>query len=357
LTKPLKIVLSVVFLAVVLKPVCAAQPLVRYEDSHPAMGTVFTVAAYGTDSEYLSEVVREVFEEIDRLDAQMSNYKPESELSDINREAAERGIVVEPHLWGLIRDSLRLSEETDGAFDITVGPLLRAWGFFRGQGRLPSDAELASVLKCVGYRHVKLDPVRREIRFDTPGVELDLGAIAKGYALDRAAEILRANGVSRALISSGTSSLYALGSPPGEPGWKVSIRNPYDSRKAADVVLLKNYSLSVSGNYEKFFKLHGKIYSHIFNPKTGRPVANMLSTAVLASLGETSDALSTSFYVLGVERGRPLLERRSNLTVIFYLPGISEGEFKRVVLRSASYDLPPDASADIEKTQEHPPRD
>jgi FAD:protein FMN transferase len=349
LKKLLKIAVSVVLLMAVLEPVCAAQETVRYEDSHPAMGTVFTVVAYGRDGEYLSEVVREVFEEIDRLDAQMSNYKPESELSDINREAAERAIVVEPRLFGLIQDSLRLSEETNGAFDVTVGPLLDAWGFFRGQGRVPSNAQLALVLKRVGYRHVKLDPERREVRFDTAGVELDLGAIAKGYALDQAREILRANGVSQALVSSGTSSLYALGSPPGEPGWKVSIRNPYDPQKAADVVLLKNYSLSVSGNYEKFFKLHGHIYSHIFNPQTGRPVENMLSTAVLAPQGEATDALSTSFYVLGAERGRALLKHHPNLTVIFYLPGVAKGKFKRVVMRSATYSLPPDSVAEIQK--------
>jgi FAD:protein FMN transferase len=349
LTKALNLVLPVVWALAMLEPVRAAQPVVRYEDSHNAMGTVFTVVAYGRDSEYLSEVVREVFEEIDRLDAQMSNYQPESELSDINREAAERAVIVEPKLFGLIQDSLRLSEETGGAFDITVGPLLKAWGFFRGQGRIPSSNELATVMKRVGYRHVKLDPARREIRFDTPGIELDLGAIAKGYALDRAEEILRANDVTQALLSSGTSSVNALGSPPGEAGWKVSIRDPYDKQKAADVILLKNYSLSVSGNYEKFFTLHGKTYSHIFDPGTGRPVENMLSTAVLARRGETTDGLSTSLYVLGPDRSRALAKSHPNLAVIFYLPGSSKGNFKRVVLRSASYTLPPDSLAEIEK--------
>jgi FAD:protein FMN transferase len=345
--KSLKVVAFVLLALALLRPLSAAAPLVRYEDSHDAMGTVFTVVAYGEDKEFLAEVVREVFDEIDRLDAQMSNYQPQSELSGINREAAQHPVLVEPKLFGLIQDSLRVSEETDGAFDITVGPLLKAWGFFRGQGRLPSGDELASVMRRVGYRHVTLDPARREVRFDAPGIELDLGAIAKGYALDRAAEILRSQGVSSALISSGTSSIYALGSPPGEAGWKISIRDPFDEKHVADTVRIKNYSLSVSGDYEKFFKLQGRIYSHIFNPKTGRPVENMLSTAVLAPLGETSDALSTSFYVMGPQRSRAYLKRHANLDVIFYLPGSSKGKFKRLELRSSSFNIPPEALVEI----------
>ncbi len=345
----MRVLLLAVLSATVLQSVPAAEPPVRYEDSHNAMGTVFTIVAYGRDSQVLSEVVREVFEEFDRIDAQMSDYKPSSELSEINREAARRAIVVEPKLFHLIQDSLRQSQESDGAFDITVGPLIKAWGFFRGEGRIPSGEELAEVMRHVGFRHVQLDAARREIRFDIEGVELDLGAIAKGYALDRAAEILRANGVTQALVSSGTSSLYALGSPPGERGWKVSIRDPFDQRKAADVIRLKNYSLSVSGNYEKFFKLNGKVYSHIFDPKAGRPVENMLSTAVLAPLGEMSDALSTTLYVLGVERSREFLKGHADIIAIFYVPGVSKGKFKRVVLRSTSYTPPLDSLAELEK--------
>jgi thiamine biosynthesis lipoprotein len=348
-TKPLKLVVSLVLLAALSLPVGAAPSPVRYEDSHDAMGTVFTVVAYGRNNEYLAEVVREVFQEIDHLDQQMSNYRPESDLSNINREAAEHPVIVEPKLFALIQDSLRLSEETNGAFDITVGPLLKAWGFFRGQGRLPSSTELASVMKRVGYRHVRLDAARREIRFDVPGIELDLGAIAKGYALDQAEEVLRSNGVTQALISCGTSSFVALDSPPGEKGWKISIRDPYDKQKAADTVWLRNFSLSVSGNYEKFFTLRGKNYSHIFNPKTGLPVEGMLSTAVLAPRGETTDALSTSFYVLGPQRGRALLASHANVAVIFYRPGNSERSYRRVVSRSDSFHMPPGSLAEIEK--------
>ncbi len=148
------------------------------------------------------------FQEIDRLDNLMSHYKPESELSMINREAFHQTVAVTPELFNLLQDSLRFSEETSGAFDITVGPLMKSWGFFRGWGRLLEQSELDEALKRTGYRNVRLDAAAPTLRFGEPGIELDLGAIGKGYAVDRVVEILRAEDTS-ALVSSGTSSIYA----------------------------------------------------------------------------------------------------------------------------------------------------
>lgn len=323
--------------------------VVRYEASHEAMGTVFTVVAYGRDRNYLAEVVDEVFDEVDRLDGQMSNYQPASELSGINREAGSRDVVVEPKLFHLLEDSFRYSRDTGGAFDITVGPLMKHWGFFRGQGRLPSPAEIEQVRTRVGYPHVMLDPHRRSIRFDTRGVELDLGGIAKGYAVDRAVEILRSNGISAALVSSGTSSIYALGSPPNERGWTVRVRDPYDPHQVGDVLRLQNYSLSTSGSYEKFFQLSGKTYCHIMDPHTGWPVEGMLSTAVLAPSTTQSDALSTSFFVLGPAGSHRYLAAHANLMVVFYQPAGKPPNFTRTVLRSASFQTPSDRLAEFTK--------
>ena len=321
-------------------PAYAADSLVRYEASHQAMGTVFTIVAYGSNPAYLGEVADQAFGEIDRLDDQMSNYKPESELSTINRHAYRQRVVVEPQLFKLLENSLRYSEETGGAFDITVGPLMKSWGFFRGRGRLPRASELAQVLKRIGYRHVKLDAAARTIQFDEPGIEIDLGGIAKGYAVDQVVKILDSDGVKQALVSSGTSSVYALGSPPGEHGWKVSVRNPLDTKKAACVLRLQNLSLSVSGDYEKFFKLDGKIYAHIMDPHAGMPVKNMLSTVVVSPSATDSDALSTAFFVEGVRRSRDYLEHHPNLTAIFYLPGHSGYTFQQVMLKSSVVRLP-----------------
>jgi thiamine biosynthesis lipoprotein len=312
------------------------------------MGTIFTVAVYGRDRTFLSEVVEQVFEEVDRLDEQMSNYKPESELSAINREAASHPVIVEPGLFHLLEICVRRSEQTDGAFDITVGPLMKSWGFFRGRGRLPTPAEINEVLKRVGYRHLKLDDERRTIRFDESGVEIDLGGIAKGYAVDRAVDILRSNGITSALVSSGTSSIYALGSPPGAHGWKITLRDPYDAQKPADVIHLQNYSLSTSGSYERFFEIDGKNYCHIMNPHTGWPVQGVLSAAVLAATGTDTDGRSAGCFVMGVDGTRKYLAAQPDLALIFYLPSVKRGAYKRVLLRSASYAIPPDSIVEIE---------
>lgn len=344
LTRLLKQLSFLLLMLLVANPLARAADLpVRYEASHHSMGTEFTVVAYGSNSAYLQEVTGRVFQEIDQLDGQMSNYKAGSELSAINREAFHRAVTVEPRLFKLIQASLKYSRASGGDFDITVGPLMRAWGFFRGQGRLPSKSELAQVLKRIGYQHIKLDPSARTIRFDEPGIEIDLGAIAKGYAIDQAVRILRDNGIKRAFVSGGTSSLYALGSPPGENGWKISVRNPLDTSKAACVLRLQNLSLSVSGDYEKFFKLGDRIYAHIMDPHTGMPVENMLSTVVVSPSGTDSDALSTSFFVEGPGATRHYLNIHPNLTAILFVPAASGQAFKQITLKSSVTKLPADA--------------
>ncbi len=327
-------------------PARAAEP-VRYEASHDAMGTVFTIVAYGNDATYLAEVSEEAFEEVDRLDAQMSNYRPESELSGISREAGKRAVLVEPRLFDLLRRSLEYSRDTDGAFDITVGPLMRHWGFFRGQGRVPTDAELAEVLRHVGYRHVQLDAKARTVRFDEPGLELDLGGIAKGTAVDAVVAILRENGVKSALVSSGTSTIFALGAPPGEDAWRVTVRDPLRKDVAGDTFRLRDYALSVSGNYEKFFTLDGKTYSHIMDPRTGRPVERMLATAALAPSAEQSDALSTAFYVLGSGGSRRYLATHADLRVVFYVPADSAPGFRRVAEQSRAFSSAAESAAQL----------
>jgi FAD:protein FMN transferase len=321
----------------------------RYRDSHDAMGTTFDVAAYGANGDFLSAVINEIFEEIDGLEQQMSKFRYDSDISHINRNAARRRIMVEPKLFGLIEYALRMSRETHGAFDVTIGPLMKSWGFFRKAGRVPGQAEIEQVLKSTGHQHVKTDPAARTVWFDKEQVELDLGAIAKGYAIDRAVGTLRGYGVTSALVSSGMSSIFALGSPPGERAWEIKLRDPFDAAKAADTFLLKNCSISTSGNYIKFFQLDGKTYSHIMNPETGWPAEGMLSTAVASVDTTESEALSTALYVLGPGRAAEVLAARPNLSVLYYQPEATPDTFKRVAARSSSFNLPPDVVAEIKK--------
>jgi thiamine biosynthesis lipoprotein len=313
---------------------------IRCEASHQAMGTAFTVVAYGSNASYVQEVAEEAFGEIDRLDNQLSHYKPASELSAINRVAAARAVIVEPGLFKLLQSSVRYSQDTGGAFDITVGPLMKAWGFFRGEGRLPSGSAVAEAMERVGYRHIILDPSTRRVAFERPGIELDLGGLGKGYAIDRAAEILRTYGIEQALISAGCSSLFALGAPPGEQGWRISIRDPFEAAKTASSIQLRNLALSVSGSYEQFFKCGGKTYTHVMDPRTGMPVENMLSTVVVSSSTADSDAVSTSLFVLGVDRSREYLKSHPDRVAFAYVPDVSESAFRRVTLHSEPVRVP-----------------
>ncbi len=284
------------------------------------MGCVYTVVAYGPDARALPRIVEAAFDEVDRIDRLMSHYKPESPLSRLNREAARGPVAVDPELFAFLAECLRYSRESEGAFDITVGPLMKAWGFFRGEGRVPEAAAIAEMLGRVGYRHVTLQADGRTVQFDRAGVELDLGGIAKGYAVDRVVELLRRHEVRAALVSAGGSTIYGLGAPPGREGWEVGIQDPIDPRRIARKVLLKDRALSVAGIREKSFEAGGVTYAHIMDPRTGRPVSDMLSVAVLAGRGTAGDALDDAFFVLGVEKGRDYLKRLPPAEVFFFLP-------------------------------------
>ena len=285
-----------------------------------SMGCAYSIVAYGDDAQALPQVVEEAFDEVDRIDRLMSHYRPESPLSHLNREAAHAPVEVEPELFDFIAECLRYSRESDGAFDVTVGPLMKAWGFFQGDGRVPDDAELAEVRGRVGYAHVVLDAAHRTIRFDQAGVELDLGGIAKGYAVDRAVSVLRSRNVAAALVSAGGSTIFGLGAPPGRRGWDVKVQDPLDPRRVALTVRLKNRALSVSGSAFKSFESGGVRYSHVMDPRTARPVPGRLAVAVLTETGTAGDALDNAFFVLGVEKSRAYLKRLPPTEVVFFEP-------------------------------------
>jgi FAD:protein FMN transferase len=294
--------------------------LVRYEDSRVSMACTYSIIVYGREEREMKQIVNEALDEIDRIDRLMSHYKKDSPLSEINREASKGPVRVEPELFDFISECIKYSRESDGAFDITVGPLMKAWGFFRDEGRLPSDSELSKARGSTGYRHIILNEKERTIRFDRDGVELDLGGIAKGYAVDRAVSLLKARGIERALVNAGGSTIYGLGSPPDSAGWEIKVQDPIDHRKSAATVSLNNRALSISGSYEKFFEVDGVRYSHIMDPRTGLPVQGVLSVAVVTEMGTAGDALDNVFYVLGIEKSRKLIEQHPVTEVIFFLP-------------------------------------
>jgi thiamine biosynthesis lipoprotein len=288
----------------VTRPEPEPKPFVQ---SRQAMGTVFTIYLYAKTEAETEALFESAFDEIERLDRTLSNYDPTSELSRINRLAGREAVTTDPEVFSLLQTCLGYSKQSGGTFDITVGPLMRAWGFFRGQGRYPAPWELDKVREKVGWQKVQLDSATRSVHFAVPGMELDLGGIGKGYAVDRVVSILRAAGVKRGFVDAGSSTLYAIGAPPGKKGWLVRVPKPGDRSQTISTVMLRDESLSTSGSYEKFFQLKGRTYCHIMDPRTGYPVQGVLQTTVVAVDGTTTEALSKPMFVMGVDEGAKYL--------------------------------------------------
>jgi FAD:protein FMN transferase len=284
------------------------------------MACVYTIVAYGGERQALAEAVERALDEVDRVDRLMSHYRFDSPLSRLNRDADRGPVAVEPELVAFLAECLRYSRESGGAFDVTVGPLMKAWGFFGGEGRLPDESELATAREGVGYEHVVLDGERSTVRFDRHGVELDLGGIAKGYAVDQAVGVLTRAGVTAALVSAGGSTVFALGAPPGSMGWEIALEDPVHPPRIARRVRLRDRALSVSGRRAKSFEAGGVVHSHIMDPRTGRPARDVASVAVVTLTGTAGDALDDAFFVMGVSGTREYLKRLPPTEVFFFLP-------------------------------------
>lgn len=294
------LVLSAIACAGLARCATVPKPPVKLEHSVYAMGTEFGIALYGPNATTLEGAAEQASEEATRIDHMLSNYVPDSELSKVNREAYDHPVQVSQEFFDLLEVCMRYSRESDGSFDITVGPLMKVWGFYKGSGHLPHRAEIRTALNHMGYRNVELDAAHRTVRFKESGMSLDPGGVGKGYAVDKMVSDLRAHGVDSALVSGGGSSIYGIGSPPNEPrGWYVRIRDAKDESKTAAVIYLKDSSLSTSGNYEKFFFAEGKIYSHIMDPRTGYPATGMLSVSVIAPRTLDSEVWAKPYYILG----------------------------------------------------------
>lgn len=273
--------------------------LLRLERSLDSMGTTYTIALYGPDRYALDSALDDAFEEARRLDNLLSNYRPESEWSKVNREAPQHAVQISPELFQLLSECVAYSRASEGAFDITVGPLMKIWGFYKGTGRIPHKSEIRVALDRIGSRHILLDGKAGTVRFDEP-VEIDPGGIGKGYAVDRMAAILKKDGVTSGIITAGRSSIYAIGAPPNEPrGWRVTIPNPRNPKVNVAEYFLRDESMSTSGTSEKFFVAGGTTYSHIMDPRTGYPAQGMLSVSVIAPRTIDTEAWTKPYFILG----------------------------------------------------------
>ncbi len=278
----------------------ATHELLRLQKSADAMGSTYTVELYGYDRVRLEAAADAALDEARRLDELLSNYKPDSDWSQVNRLAAQQPVKVSTELFQLLSACEEYSRRSEGAFDITVGPLMKVWGFYKGTGHLPHRAEVSAAMTKVGYRHMNLDARTGTVQFDRSGVEIDPGGIGKGYAVDRMVDVLKQNGITTALVAGSGSSIYGLGAPPGDPqGWPVDIKDPWDTRKTIAQVFLKNMSMSTSGSYEKFFRAEGRIYAHIMDPRTGYPAQGSVAVSVVTPRTIDSEAWAKPYFVNG----------------------------------------------------------
>jgi thiamine biosynthesis lipoprotein len=278
------------------------------------MATRFEVLLHGENPVALRAAGEESLDEIDRIESQLSLYRSGSEVARLNGEAHQRPVRVTPSLFKLIERAREFSRETNGAFDITIAPLVRCWGFMDGTGSMPEPAAVAEARATVGMQHVELDAANLTVRFTRAGVMLDFGAIGKGYAIDRAVEVLREAGVTSALIHGGTSTAFALGTQPDGARWKIAITAPAGDADAKPlaVVELKDESLSVSAVWGRSFRAGEKTYGHIIDPRTGAPADNALLSAVVLPTATETDALSTAL-ITAPELLQPLANQRPGI--------------------------------------------
>jgi thiamine biosynthesis lipoprotein len=270
------------------------------------MGSLFEIYLAGGDALHLEYVGRAALERVLWWEGRLNHFDLQSELSRLNREAFLRPVEVAPDMMRLLLQARRLSERTEGAFDVTVGKLVEVWGLFRKgtlqgeRGEPPSSQVLAQIVQEIGWHAVQLEEERGTVQFLTPSVRLHLAALGKGFAVDVVAEYLREAGITDALIQSGYSSVRALGSPPEGQGWRVGIAHPFNEEQTLRQVNLSGQSLSTSGSAESLITPEGRAIPHLFDPRSGEVVELRGSVSVVAPTALEAEALSTAFFVQGV---------------------------------------------------------
>jgi FAD:protein FMN transferase len=277
------------------------------------MGTVYEIAAYDEFPAHASLAIDKAFAEIVRLDAVMSNYQPESDLSRLNRNGHLHAEVVPPDLYKIIEESLKYSRVSGGMFDITVAPLVDLWKAALRGARVPTDAEREKLNACVGYEKVELIAPDK-VEFHSPCMRIDLGSIGKGYAVDRAVDILRANGIHDALIDAGQSTIYGMGAPPGRHAWEVHLRDP--SGRVDPQVMLSENSVSTSEQTPPSV-LGNETAGHIIDPQNGKPLETKYAVSIVAKTGTASDALSTTLLLVGPEKGKAVVKQVPDTAAIW----------------------------------------
>ncbi|MFY9234600.1 MAG: FAD:protein FMN transferase [Fimbriimonadaceae bacterium] len=277
--------------------------LTRFTYTQYHMGVDARLVVYAPDRQTAEKACAAAFARMAALDSIMSDYRRDSELMRLCDRGGGR---ISPDLFKVISAAQEVSRKSDGAFDVTVGPLVQLWRTARKARVLPQPEEIAAARRLVGWKKVRLDPRTRTVRLTVPRMRLDLGGIAKGYAADQAQRILKKHGITRALVELG-GDIVVSGPPPGTKGWTIRVPNAGKGKAPVDM-RLASCAISTSGDTEQFAVIGGVRYSHVVDPRTGRALANRVQTTVVARDGLTSDPLSTALTVLDPKGRRQLLK-------------------------------------------------
>lgn len=280
------------------------------------MGTRCAVELWSEDRSRGQAAIDAVFAEFRRIDAAMSTFKPTSELSRVNAEAARAPVKISRELYDLLATSIEYSKITRGAFDITYASVGYLYDYRRHLH--PDDAAIAAALPAIDYRHIELLPATTAVRFTQPGVRVDLGGIGKGYAVDRGIAVLQAAGIERAMVNAGGDTRI-IGDRLGRP-WVVGIRHPDDEHRVVLRMPITDAAMSTSGDYERFFEENGVRYHHILDPKTGRSASKVRSVTIIGPTATRTDALTKSIFVLGPEEGIALIESLGDVDAVVVTP-------------------------------------
>ena len=303
------------------------ESLHRYEFKQPHMGTLFTITLFAPDESTARQAADAAFEKVAALDRMMSDYDPDSELMQFCRKPAGEPVRLSEELFDVLQRSQQVSELSDGAFDVTIGPLIRQWRRARRTETLPTSEQINRARESVGWRKLKLDLKNKTATLAVHNMQLDLGGIAKGYTADKALEILRQRGISRALVAA--SGDIAIGDPPpGKRGWRIGVGSPASKPQAnqagsatiepiKETITLANTAISTSGDEQQFVTIDGMRYSHILDPRTGIGLTNHFQVSVIASRAMDTDAFATTLCVLGKDRGLKLIKSQRGMKAIF----------------------------------------
>jgi thiamine biosynthesis lipoprotein ApbE len=310
----------------------SVQPIL-VERAFYVMGTVLEFKLYCEDREFCNKVISDAYSEVKRLDDMLSNYKANSKLSEVNSLAGTGKTLVPKEFFELTERSLFFSELTGGMFDVTIGKLLELWRKAQRENTVPGAKTLEkTVSECIGFGKIQLYPEKSEIEIKSPCLSFDLGGIGKGYAIDRAVKILKSKGIKSGIVNFG-GEIYAIGAPRGKKGWLIGVKNPIKHKDVLTFIEVNDIAVSTSGNYERYFEIGGRRFSHIIDPRTGLPVDSVPSVTVIAENATDADALSTAISVMGKEKSIEVLKGLDRVGVMI----VTEGKNKHTIYKNGSF--------------------